>query len=343
MNILIIHTAFIGDIVLSTALVSKVKEKYPDSDIYYLTTPLGKEILKNNPKIKEIIVYDKRGKDKGFKAFVSFVRKIRKLKIDVCLTPHRYLRSSILSFLSGAKIREGYDIANLAFLFNKKIKYDKTKHEVEKLLSFVDDNNTKRYELEMYPDEQDKNKIDSLIKNLSDNKKIVLIAPGSKWFTKKWPEEYFRTLIQNLVKRDDLLIVITGGKEEKEINLELDSKVLDLRGEISLLELAELTKRATLVVSNDSAPIHVTSAFPNTRIIGIFGPTVKEFGFFPWSQNSKVFEIDNLYCRPCAIHGGNSCPEKHFRCMREITPDLIENEIYNYIASTDDKKVKANE
>ena len=153
MNILIIHTAFIGDIVLSTALVSKVKEKYPDSDIYYLTTPLGKEILKNNPKIKEIIVYDKRGKDKGFKAFVSFVRKIRKLKIDVCLTPHRYLRSSVLSFLSGAKIREGYDIANLAFLFNKKIKYDKTKHEVEKLLSFVDDNNTKRYELEMYPDE----------------------------------------------------------------------------------------------------------------------------------------------------------------------------------------------
>ena len=56
------------------------------------------------------------------------------------------------------------------------------------------------------------------------------------------------------------------------------------------MELAELTKRATLVVSNDSAPIHITSAFPNTRIIGIFGPTVKEFGFFPWSQNSKVFE-----------------------------------------------------
>ena len=340
MNILIIHTAFIGDIVLSTALISKVKEKYPDSDIYYLTTPLGKEILKNNPKIKEIIVYDKRGKDKGFGAFISFVRKITKLKIDVCLTPHRYLRSSILSLLSGAKIRVGYDIASLPFVFNKKIKYDKTKHEVEKLLSFIDDN-TKRYELAMYPSEKDKIKINDLVKNLSENKKIILIAPGSKWFTKKWPEEYFKTLIQNLVKRDDLLIVITGGKEEKEIELNLDSKVLDLRGEITLLELAELTKRAILVISNDSAPIHITSAFPNTRVVGIFGPTVKEFGFFPWSQNSKVFEIDNLYCRPCAIHGGNSCPEKHFRCMREITPNLIENEIYNYIASIDSKKVKA--
>ena len=341
MNILIIHTAFIGDIVLSTALISKVKEKYPDSDIYYLTTPLGKEILKNNPKIKEIIVYDKRGKDKGFKAFISFIRKIRKLKIDVCLTPHRYLRSSILSLLSGASIRVGYDIASLSFVFNKKIKYDKTKHEVEKLLSFIDDS-PKRYELEMYPSEKDKIKIDTLFKNLSENKKIILIAPGSKWFTKRWPEEYFRILIQNLVKKDDLLIVITGGKEEKEIVLNLDSKVLDLRGEISLLELAELIKRAILVVSNDSAPIHITSAFPDTRIVGIFGPTVKEFGFFPWSKNSKVFEIKGLYCRPCSIHGGNSCPEKHFRCMREITPDLIENEIYNYVAGIDSKKVKAN-
>ena len=341
MNILIIHTAFIGDIVLSTALVSKVKEKYPDSNIYYLTIPLGKEVLKNNPKIKEVIVYDKRGKDKGFGAFISFVRKIRKLKIDICLTPHRYLRSSVLSLLSGAKIRVGYDIANLSFVFNKKIKYDKTKHEVEKLLSFVDDDN-KRFELEMYPSEKDKLKIDTLVKNLSENKKIILIAPGSKWFTKKWPEEYFKILIQNLAKRDDLLIIITGGKEEKEIELDLDSKVLDLRGEISLLELAELTKRAILVVSNDSAPIHITSAFPNTRIIGIFGPTVKEFGFFPWSKNSKVFEINGLYCRPCAIHGGNSCPEKHFRCMKEITPDLIENEIYNYIADIDSKKVKTN-
>ena len=337
MNILIIHTAFIGDIVLSTALISKVKKKYPDSDIYYLTTPLGKEILKNNPKIKEIIVYDKRGKDKGFVAFISFVRKIRKLKIDVCLTPHRYLRSSILSLLSGASIRIGYDIASLSFVYNKKIKYDKTKHEVEKLLSFVDDS-PKRFELEMYPSEKDKIKIDTILKNFFQNKKIILIAPGSKWFTKRWPEEYFKILIQNLVKRNDLLIVITGGKEEKEIELNLDSKVLDLRGEISLLELAELIKRAILVVSNDSAPIHITSAFPDTRIVGIFGPTVKEFGFFPWSKNSKVFEIKGLYCRPCAIHGGNFCPEKHFRCMREITPDLIENEIYNYI-----DKVKADE
>ena len=105
MKILIIHTAFIGDIVLATTLVAKIKDKYPNSDIYFLTTPLGKTILENNPKIKEIILYDKRGKDKGLINFFKLARELRKKKIDICLCPHRYLRSSILSFLTAAKIR----------------------------------------------------------------------------------------------------------------------------------------------------------------------------------------------------------------------------------------------
>lgn len=328
MNILIIHTAFIGDIVLSTTLVSKLKEKYINSDIYFLTTPVGKEILQNNPKIKEIITYDKRGKDKGLFSFFHLAKAIRKKNIDICICPHRYLRSSFLTLLSGAKIKIGYDIANLSFIFDKKVKYDKTKHEVEKLLSFVDDER-KRYEIEMYPNRENEIKINNFL-NRSD-KKIITIAPGSKWFTKKWPEEYFRELIANLSKRDDFLLVINGGEEEKEINLDLPENVIDLRGKISLLDLAELCRKSTIVISNDSAPIHIASAFPKTYIIGIFGPTIKEFGFFPWSKNSKVFEVKNLECRPCGIHGGKVCPQKHFRCMKEIEPKVIEKEVIEYI------------
>lgn len=332
MNILIIHTAFIGDIVLSSALISKINEKYPDSNIYYLTTPAGKAVLDNNPKLKEIIVYDKRGKNKGFFEFLKLAKELRKKKIDLCICPHRYLRSSMLAFLSAAKIKIGYDIASLSFIYDKKVKYDKSKHEVEKLLSFIDED-TKRYEVEMYPNEKNKEKIKELLIN-SSGKKIITIAPGSKWFTKKWPEEYFRNLISNLSKTEKYLLVISGGEEEKEINLELAENVIDLRGKITLLDLAELSKRSNIVISNDSAPIHIASAFPKTYIIGIFGPTIRDFGFFPWSSNSKVFEIKDLYCRPCGIHGGKICPEKHFRCMKEITPDIIENEIRKYL---DDK------
>lgn len=330
MNILIIHTAFIGDIVLSTALIGKLKDKYPDSNIFFLTTPAGQAVLKNNPKIKEIISYDKHKKDKGFSAFFKLISSLRKRKIDLCICPHRYFRSSVLAFLCGAKIKIGYDIASLSFLFTEKIKYDKTKHEVEKLLSFVD-KTEKRYELEMYPD---KNNIDTIRKFIGEtNKKIITIAPGSKWFTKKWPEDYFKILIKNLAEIEDFLVVISGGEEEKDINLDLPSNVIDLRGKISLLDLAGLCKISDLVVSNDSAPIHIASAFPKTKIFGIFGPTIREFGFFPWSKNSIVFEVNNLYCRPCGIHGGKACPEKHFRCMREILPENLEKEVINYLCS----------
>lgn len=327
MKILIIHTAFIGDIVLSTALVAKLKNKYPNSDIYFLTTPAGKTILENNPKIKKIIPYDKRGKDKGLSSFFNLAKELRKLNFDICICPHRYLRSSVLAFLSASKIKIGYDIASLSFLYDEKITYDKSKHEVEKLLSFVDKTNT-RYEIGLYPNEENKINIEKFI---SKGKKIITIAPGSKWFTKKWPEEYFKILIKNLLKINDILIVVSGGNEEKEIELDLTPEVVDLRGKISLLDLAELCKLSSIVVSNDSAPIHIASAFPNTRVLGIFGPTVKEFGFFPWSKNSKVFEVNDLYCRPCGIHGGKSCPEKHFRCMKEILPETIEKEIIEYL------------
>lgn len=333
MNILIIHTAFIGDIVLSTALIEKIAKRYEYSNIYYLTTPLGAQILKNNPNLKEIIVYDKRNKDKGFKGIFKIVKELRKKNIDLCLTPHRYLRSSLLTFFSGAKIKIGYDVAPFSFIFDKKIKYDKTKHEVEKLLSFLDDRieeDNERFELKLYPSIAEKNKVDLLFKDVQD-KKIVVLAPGSKWFTKMWPEEYFNILIDSLSKMEHIKIVIVGGKEEKNINLELTGKVLDLRGETTLLELAEVIRRADIIVSNDSSPIHIGSAFENVKVVGIFGPTIREFGFFPWSKNSTVFEVKDLYCRPCGIHGGNKCPETHFKCMKDIRPQMIENEIKKYL------------
>lgn len=332
MKILIIHTAFIGDIVLATALVAKLKDKYPNSDIYFLTTPVGKSILENNPKIKEIISYDKRGKDKGLKAFFNLAKKLRKMNFDICICPHRYLRSTILTFLSASKIKIGYDISSLSFLYDEKIKYDKNKHEVEKLLSFVNNNNN-RYEIELYPNKENILKIKKLVGETK--KKIITIAPGSKWFTKKWPEEYFKILINKLEKIDSIQIVISGGEEERNINLDLSEKIIDLRGKISLLDLAELCKISKILISNDSSPIHIASAFPQTKIFGIYGPTIKEFGFFPWSKNSKVFEIKGLYCRPCGIHGGKICPEKHFRCMKEIFPETIEKEVIEYLKIID--------
>lgn len=331
MRILIIHTAFIGDIVLSTPLIKKIKDTYPDSDITYVTTPSGEAILKNNPHLNNIIVYDKRGEHKGISGVWQLGKRLRYENFNMVITPHRYLRSSILSWLSRSPIRKGYDIASGSCLFTEKIKYDKTKHEVEKLLSFVAPENKKRYEIELYPGEKEKMKGDNLWKeNLLEDKKVVVLAPGSKWFTKQWPVEYFNKLAESLKKLSNVRLIVVGGKDE--INLPIEKEnIIDMRGKTSLLELADILSRADVVVTNDSSPIHIASAFKKPRIFALFGPTIEKFGFFPWSLNSKVFQVDGLKCRPCGIHGGKSCPEKHFKCMRDILPEEVFNEIKKYL------------
>ncbi|WP_047393929.1 glycosyltransferase family 9 protein [Cetobacterium sp. ZOR0034] len=330
MKILIIHTAFIGDIVLSTPLIKRIKEVYPESKITYVTTPVGASILRNNEDITEIIEYDKRGTHSGFKGLIALGRRLRYENFNLVLTPHRYLRSSILSWLTRSPKRIGYDTASGAILFTDKVKYDKEKHEVEKLLSFMGEipkNSREDYPIELYPSKKDTEIINRIWEeNGLENEDVIAIAPGSKWFTKKWPLEYFNKVIDLLIENNKKVIVI-GGKDEMFLNVHTSKGVIDLRGKTTLLELAEVLRRVRVVLTNDSSPIHIASAFKNTRIIALFGPTVKEFGFFPWSENSEVLEIEGLPCRPCGIHGGNKCPKGHFKCMLEIKPEKVFDKI----------------
>lgn len=272
MRILIIHTAFIGDIVLSTPLVRKIKEIYPDSYLAYVTTPAGAGILKNNPCINEIIEYDKRGTHKGIRGIYELGKRLRYENFNMVITPHRYLRSSLLAWLSRSPVRKGYDIASGKFFFTEKITYDKRKHEVEKLLSFVSspETDSKRYEIELFPGEDSIEKIENIWKenNLYDKKTLVMAA-GSKWFTKQLPVEYFNEVIDKISEDENIKIIAVGGKEEISIPLHKE-KIIDLRGKTSLLDLAEVLKRGDIVVTNDSSPIHIASAFSKTRIIAIF-------------------------------------------------------------------------
>ncbi|MBU3842566.1 MAG: glycosyltransferase family 9 protein [Candidatus Fusobacterium pullicola] len=331
MRILIIHTAFIGDIVLSTPLIKKLRDTYPKAEITYLTTPVGASILRNNPHLNHIIEYDKRGEHKGIKGFWAIAKKLKMEAYNLVITPHRYLRSTFLTFLTGAPIRRGYDSAAASFLYNERVHYDKSKHEVEKLLSFVPKDEGKRYEIEIFPTELEVEKVDKLLEKRRE--KVVVVAPGSKWFTKKWPLEYFNRVIKELEKREDTTIVVVGGKEEMFFNMPLANTTIDLRGKTTLLELAEVIRRADIVLTNDSSPIHIASAFPNVRILALFGPTVEKFGFFPWSKNSEVFQVEGLECRPCSIHGGDSCPKKHFKCMLDIKPEMVLERIESILES----------
>ena len=300
MKILIIHTAFIGDIVLSTPLIQKLKDLYPKSEIDYLTLPTNQSVLYNNPNLNEIILYDKKGKDKGIKGFLKVLKILKQKKYDYAVIPHRFIKSILLAKLAKIPDIVGFDVATGSSLLDKKVHYDMKKHEVERLLNLVEYEGEK-IPVRIYPAKENFVKIEKILKNSGytgkKEQKLILVAPGSQRPEKMWPIEKYREVIQKLKKNENYFIGITGSKSEKELplNFEKDKNVIDFRGEISLVEFGALISKADVVVGNDSSPIHIASGFEKPFIIGIFGPGKRSLGFFPWTEKSNVIEDNEFY------------------------------------------------
>ena len=300
MKILIIHTAFIGDIVLSTPLIQKLKDLYPKSEIDYLTLPTNQSVLYNNPNLNEIILYDKKGKDKGIKGFLKVLKILKQKKYDYAVIPHRFIKSILLAKLAKIPDIVGFDVATGSSLLDKKVHYDMKKHEVERLLNLVGYEG-KKIPVRIYPAKENFVKIEKMltISGYTGKKeqKLILVAPGSQRPEKMWPIEKYREVIQKLKKNENYFIGITGSKSEKELplNFEKDKNVIDFRGEISLVEFGALISKADVVVGNDSSPIHIASGFEKPFVIGIFGPGKRSLGFFPWTEKSNVIEDNEFY------------------------------------------------
>ena len=295
MRILIIHTAFIGDIVLSTPLIQRLKDMYPNSKIDYLTLPSNKTILSNNPNLNEILIYDKKGKDIGIKGFLRVFKLLKEKKYDYAVIPHRFIRTIALARLAKIPKITGFDVSTGSWLLKEKKHYDIKKHEVERLLDLVEYKGPK-IPIKIYPSLEDFNKIEKLLEK-KKYEKLIVIAPGSQRPEKIWPIEKYKELIERLSENKKNLIAITGGNMEKHLSLNFNNieNIIDLRGEISLLEFSALLSKSNLIISNDSSPVHIGSGFDNPFIIGLFGPGKRCLGFFPWSDKSTVIEDNNFY------------------------------------------------
>ena len=334
MKILVIHTAFIGDIVLSIPLIQRLKDMYPESKIDYLTLPVNKTIISNNPNLNEILLYDKKGKDKGLKGFLRMLKMLKQKKYDYAVIPHRFIKSIALAKLAGIPKIVGFDVASGSWLLDKKVHYDMKKHEVERLLDLVDYDGEK-IPIKIYPSEKDKAKAHEILKGY-ENKKIIVIAPGSQRPEKIWPIENVKKVIEKLLENRNNLIIITGGAAEKKLDLSFEDKnVIDLRGKVSLLEFAAILGQVDVVVSNDSSPVHIGSGFERPFIIGIFGRGKRSLGFFPWSDKSIVIEDNDFY-----ENNIENIPEKqysyrkdYYKSIPEITVERVYNEIVKRLKS----------
>ncbi|MEN6623972.1 MAG: glycosyltransferase family 9 protein, partial [Smithella sp.] len=258
------------------------------------------------------------------------IKELHQRPYDLVIDFHGLLKSAIIVLLSGGKRKLGYDsLQELSGLFyNEKIPEDMNKHAVDRYLDFP------RY-LGVPNDKPDfvltfdiaaEASVQSLfeIYNVQE-KKFIAINPIAYWETKLWDNEKFARLADLIKTKLNLEVVFTGSEEEQieDIISRMSTKAVDLSGKTSLSALAYLYRKALMVVTTDSGPMHLAAAV-ETPVVALFGPTDPQ-RTGPYGQGHIIVRT-NLPCSPCFL---KKCPTKE--CMQKILPEqvlvVIENKI----------------
>lgn len=313
-----------GDSILTTPLIKAVRKKLPDSRITFCVRPENAPLFEGLNFIDEVITFDKRGTESGFKGLLSFVKRIRGMNFDLAISPHMSFRTSLIMFMSKIPERAGFVESAFSAAYTMSCAKDLTYHEVE------------RYQLLFervfghFPGEviapevfTDAKVSDEYRAELGE--KPIGINPGSVWETKKWPAENFARVADMLKDRGYSPVIIGAESDRPDVDKLLAAskyKHINMCGKSPLEKLPSLISCFKYLVTNDSGPMHIAVA-TGVPCVAIFGPTVKELGFYPYDEISKVAEIEGLSCRPCGKHGGHKCPKGHFKCMKEITPENV--------------------
>jgi len=316
-KILVIQTAFIGDVILATAIIEKLHNFYTDAKIDVLVRQGNEGLFKNHPFINSILIWNK--KNRKFKNLLKLSKQIRNAKYDTVINLHRYASSGFITWRSGAKYKVGFNKNPLSMFYTKQFPHQigNGLHEVERnhqLIADLTDQTASKPKL--YPTKLQYDKIKKIT-----SKSYIVIAPASVWFTKQVPKSKIIELIDKQPKDIDIFLI--GAPTDKTycesiINNCKGKRVVNLAGELSLLESAVLIEGAKMNYVNDSAPLHLASAM-NAPVKAFFCSTIPEFGFGPLSENAEILQTNNkLACRPCGLHGHKSCPKKHFKCGYDI-------------------------
>ena len=326
---LIIQTAFIGDVILATPIIEKLYKHFPEAKIDFLLRQGNEGLLKGNPYLNNIIVWDK--KYNKYSNLWSIIKRVRANKYDFVINLQRFLSTGLLTVLSGAKEKIGYDKNPLSFMFSHKVKHEipslhrkkvlineangEVKHEVQRNLDLITNyTDGELIKPKLYPNQSDYQAVQQY-----KMENYICIAPSSVWFTKQFPKENWIDFLDTVKMRTYLL----GSHEDAEqcediIRLSTHINTQNLAGKLSFLQTAALMKDAEMNYVNDSAPLHIASAM-NAPTTAIFCSTIPEFGFGPLADNSKIVQTKlELDCRPCGLHGFKKCPKGHFKCAKSI-------------------------
>lgn len=311
MKALVVRFSAMGDLVLTTGVIAEIKRSDFDLELDLLTSEIGAEIYQSNSDINRIIIVEKSS------GFFKLIKKYRQLgPYDKIIDLQGSFKSYLLRFFVKGEYHriEKQSRERRAFVKKRKFRDQLKLHVVEKYYQTFG----KAFSLPPAPIETLRprlfsNKITFEKKNFDFSKSIV-VHPYASQKNKVWP--HFQEFIAQLVKKGFPVVVV--GKASDHDAIDFPTEVLNLSDKTTLPEMAAIIASAKALVSTDSGPMHVGTA-TQTPTLALFGPTTKELGFYPEFTKTRVLEISDLECRPCHVHGGNTCPMKHFKCMKDIT------------------------
>jgi heptosyltransferase-1 len=311
---------------MTTPAITALRGAFPGAFISYVVEEPYKELVEGNPSLDKVIVLKKK---QSIKDFFKLIRQIQKENYDVVLDFHGGPRASLITLLSGAKLKLGYRIKYRNFIYDIKLPRAVKSghiHSVENHLNLV---KALGVSIDIAPPlflpKSQADEVEKVKKFIDEHRleghKIITIHISAGNEFRNWG-------VDNLVKLSDLLgqlpgvqIVLIGTNEdqkaEEEILKKSKARLISMVGKLNLREVRELISRSALFVGPDSGPMHI-AASTQTSIVALFGPTLPAH-FSPWQARASLIE-KNFDCRPCKQR---RCIYKDFRCLRSITPEEV--------------------
>ena len=304
-KILVTRLKFIGDVVLTTPLITTLKINFPSSEIFYMAEAETSTLLQRNPDLSGIIPLD-------FKLssweYLKFIHRLRKEKFDIVIDLFGNPRSALLSFLSGAKIRIGGDFRGRGRLFTHRIReHQERRDQISYHLGFIENNEIKNFykktKIFLTPSEEE-----AALKILTETgvdikSRMIGIYPGATWPAKRWFPEKYAALADLLFSRLDAQVIFFQGKNDEKIIQQIiaESKRSHFYLDTHNLRItAALIDSLDLFISNDCGLMHIAPAV-GTKTIGLFGPGEDDI-WFPYSREDGHVAIrKEIWCHPCHL------------------------------------------
>ncbi len=326
-KILVIQTAFIGDVVLATGLLEKMHSHWPGATIDILVRKGNESLFAQHPFLSDVLTWDKKAAK--YRNLFRVIGIVRKKKYDLVVNLQRFAATGLVTVLSGAKHTVGFDKNPFSFLFSERVKHvvntdNRKLHEIHRnhLLIATHTDGVAAYP-KLYPSDADRQFVAEW-----KRQPYICIAPASVWFTKQFPPGQWVRFINALPT--GMHVYMIGARGDRELIEGIRAEVvhpfvLNLAGKLNFLQSAALLEDAVMNYVNDSAPMHFASAV-DAPVTAVYCSTIPEFGFGPLSGRSHIVEItEPLTCRPCGLHGRNACPLEHFNCAWQIrTQQLLD-------------------